>query len=49
MGDASNLYDLTFFDKNRRDALAAAQVIVPLLLELVHPASVVDVGCGAGA
>ena len=49
MDGASNLYDLTFFDQNRHDALAAAQVIVPLLLELVHPASVVDVGCGAGA
>lgn len=49
MNDARKLYSSAFYDENRRNALAAAQVIVPLLIELVRPASVVDVGCGSGA
>jgi SAM-dependent methyltransferase len=42
-------YDASFFENNRRNALAAAQIIVPIVLELVRPTSVVDVGCGSGA
>ncbi len=44
-----SLYDDSFFENNRRNALAAARVIVPILLEMVRPTSVVDVGCGSGA
>jgi len=41
-------YDRTFFDAHRAGALRSAGVLVPLVLGLVRPRSVVDVGCGAG-
>ena len=41
-------YSENFF-KNQRDmSRSSAQVIIPMLLELVQPRSVVDVGCGVG-
>lgn len=44
----SHAYDEKFF-KNRHDAPdSAAQVIVPLVLNLIKPRSVIDVGCGLG-
>lgn len=42
-------YDDEFFAYHEDAALASARTIVPLLLRLVQPASVVDVGCGRGA
>ncbi len=36
-------------DSNRRDATHSAQRIVPLLMELIGPSSVVDFGCGTGS
>lgn len=36
------------FYECRIDSLVSAQVIVPLVLELIQPRSVVDVGCGTG-
>ena len=41
-------YDKNFFDQIDADARKSAEIIVPLLLELFHPKSVVDVGCGSG-
>ena len=43
------LYDASFFEPLTAGALQSARVIVPLLLRLVHPESVIDVGCGLGA
>lgn len=40
-------YDSTF-DSGRPGALMAAKKIVPLVIDLVNPKSVVDVGCGTG-
>ncbi len=42
-------YNRTFFAEIGLASMGSARVIVPLLLELVHPESVVDVGCGTGA
>jgi len=43
------LYDKNFFGQWRDGSLRSARQIVPLVIELVHPASVLDVGCGVGA
>jgi SAM-dependent methyltransferase len=43
------VYGETFFSKLNGDSLRSAEVIVPILYELVQPQSVVDVGCGVGA
>jgi SAM-dependent methyltransferase len=42
-------YDNEFFAYHEDAALASARTIVPILLRLIQPASVVDVGCGRGA
>jgi hypothetical protein len=38
-------YSSTFFDEIAQESLASAKVVVPLVVDLVHPATVVDVGC----
>lgn len=42
------LYDERFYSRQRGGSRRSAEHIVPLLLELVNPKSVVDVGCGVG-
>ena len=44
----NNLYTDNFFTELRTDSLRSAKHIVPLILELIQPESVVDVGCGTG-
>lgn len=39
-------YDDGFFEPFREGAARSAQVVVPLIIDLVRPGSVVDVGCG---
>jgi hypothetical protein len=46
---APSAYDAAFFDACRRRPAHSARAVVPLLLELLQPASVLDVGCGRGA
>jgi SAM-dependent methyltransferase len=41
-------YDFGFFRALRTGSLASARVIVPIVLDLLGPKSVVDVGCGIG-
>ncbi len=41
-------YDQSFFKNMDRGADHAAGVVVPLVLEMVRPTSVLDVGCGTG-
>ena len=43
----ANYYAEDFYERER--SLGSARVVVPLLMELTHPSSVVDVGCGRGA
>jgi SAM-dependent methyltransferase len=42
-------YSQEFFDSHSRGASSSAAAVVPLLVELFQPTSVVDVGCGNGA
>jgi len=42
-------YDEEFFRGLREGSLRSATVIVPLVVNLIRPRSVVDVGCGTGA
>ena len=41
-------YTTEFFEAHRDGSRRSAQVVVPLVLELVLPKRVVDVGCGVG-
>lgn len=42
-------YDAKFFDYMTESAARSAARMVPLVVELLHPKSVIDVGCGTGA
>lgn len=42
------LYDADFFDKHDAQGYRSACGVVPILLQLVQPKSVVDFGCGSG-
>ena len=42
-------YNDTFFSAQDQISTASARVVVPLVMSLVHPKRVVDVGCGIGA
>lgn len=43
------VYDHAFFARHTQDTLRSAEIIVPILQRLIHPASVIDIGCGMGA
>lgn len=42
-------YDAAFYDNHTDDSLRSARAVLPVVRDLVHPRSVVEVGCGAGA
>jgi SAM-dependent methyltransferase len=44
-----SIYGDSFFDEQEQEVLRSARVVVPLLIDLVAPQAVVDVGCGRGA
>jgi hypothetical protein len=46
---ASHTYDTTFFDYINEGSTRSARRVVPLLMQLVSPLSVLDIGSGAGA
>jgi SAM-dependent methyltransferase len=43
------MYSRTFFEQIRAGALRSADLIVPIVVDLIKPSSVIDVGCGQGA
>lgn len=43
------VYDREFFSSTRRRASRSAEAVVPYLMDLLDPESVVDVGCGTGS
>lgn len=45
---SSTPYDGSFYDSFEESSLRSAQVMVPLVMELLSPKSVADVGCGLG-
>jgi SAM-dependent methyltransferase len=46
---SANYYNRKFFAEQREQGLRSARVVVPLIVEMLQPHSVVDVGCGVGA
>src|SRR5215212_10034806 len=46
---AAEYFSGDYFSWQGERAVTSARSVVPLLLELVRPRSVVDVGCGSGA
>ena len=42
-------YTEDFYEARRKGAQKSAKAIVPLVLELIQPRSVIDVGCGSGS
>ena len=48
MSDLNQIYDAGFFEHVDETALQAARRVVPIVTDLLHPASVIDVGCGRG-
>jgi SAM-dependent methyltransferase len=46
---ASNDYNRNFFSTITPSSSRSAQIIVPLIVDLLSPRSVIDVGCGTGA
>jgi SAM-dependent methyltransferase len=43
------LYNPEWFKKQKQSALDSAEAVVPIVMDMVAPNSVVDVGCGMGA
>lgn len=43
------VYTEAFYAETQDSVLASARIIVPLILDLVAPKSIIDVGCGRGA
>jgi hypothetical protein len=41
-------YNSEFYDAIADNSRASAKVVLPLVREMVNPASVLDVGCGVG-
>ena len=42
-------YSSAFFDEMIPESLLSATIVVPFVMDLIHPTSVVDVGCATGA
>jgi SAM-dependent methyltransferase len=47
--ESSSIYDDSFFEEHTSVILQAARIIMPFLLRLTRPKSVIDVGCALGA
>ena len=45
---SSTPYTPEFYEDQKQGSLDSAEVVVPFLIELFHPKSVIDVGCGVG-
>jgi SAM-dependent methyltransferase len=43
------VYDPHFFEAHGGASARSAEIVVPVVVEALHPRSVVDVGCGTGA
>jgi len=45
----TSIYDANFYQRHTQNTIESARIIVPILLKLIQPKSVIDVGCGLGA
>jgi cyclopropane fatty-acyl-phospholipid synthase-like methyltransferase len=48
MAKSTVVYNKGFFERTQPASRLSAGVIVPIMMELVRPTSVIDVGCGTG-
>lgn len=48
MTETSSIYDRRFYHAQGSESASSAAAVVPVLLDLFHPSSVLDVGCGTG-
>lgn len=48
ISETTRPYDKRFFDELPDTSTSSAQAIVPWIVELIHPDSIIDVGCGLG-
>lgn len=46
--DLAKYYGTAFYQKENRHSMSSAENIVPLIMELLSPSSVIDIGCGQG-
>ena len=49
VGETASYFDPGYFEWQAERAAVSARAVAPMLIELVRPASVVDLGCGTGA
>lgn len=49
MTGCDSVYTDAFFEEIEEGSLRSARIIVPIIMDLVNPKSVIDVGCGCGA
>jgi hypothetical protein len=46
---SASIYTKDFLDLHEKQALQSARIVVPMVLNIVSPTSVIDIGCGRGA
>jgi hypothetical protein len=46
---SKTLYDAAFFDTSAEESIRSARIVVPLVMNLLNPSSVIDIGCGVGS
>lgn len=46
--NVSTPYSNKYYERLKEDSASSAKVMVPIIMHLFHPSSVVDVGCGSG-
>src|ERR1044072_4319541 len=44
----SSIYGKEFYDSHEQGSLRSARIVIPILLKLINPQSVIDIGCGRG-
>jgi len=47
-GHLSGIYDETFYDEQKDASYKSAESVVPILVDMFNPKSVIDIGCGVG-
>jgi len=48
VNNLSHIYDEIFYDEKKDASYKSAGAIVPILLDVIQPKSVIDIGCGVG-
>lgn len=41
-------YTNSYYSRQEGGSVASARVVIPIVIELIHPRSVIDIGCGVG-